>query len=385
MPKKLTVVLGAGFSANAGMPIGATIAGYFDRDLKEKLLCFSSSEWAWTDDKDKATLNNGKLNFDWLPYSYVFNELVKVYKAERGSFLNYEDFYQFIIDNLNNEESINEIFNNAKHELLIDREYLKEENVGYNEEYLKPFENKQLFKIAEILNYLIADLLYWEVSDEEIKEIYSPFIEYIQSFDEVDVFTLNHDLLLERIFSLFNLDYTKGFSTVNSPIHSNNKALSCFNGNFDKSIRVFKLHGSVDLYRFNHCDTDGLIWRPNGNYDYYLTNDYSEKHHPIRINPETGKVIQDYNFDIVPKFITGTKKTIVIENDIMYKQLFEYFEKSILSAENIFISGYSFSDKHIDVILEKNSGLNFINHNRSTEYPYQGNGINIKNLTELKK
>lgn len=73
MKKKLTILLGAGFSANANMPIANGVTNYFNRDLRKKLLNFSSGEWTWIDNKDQTTVHNGQLNYDYLGYSYVEN------------------------------------------------------------------------------------------------------------------------------------------------------------------------------------------------------------------------------------------------------------------------------------------------------------------------
>lgn len=383
MSKKLTVILGAGFSANANMPTAGKIAEYFDRNLKEELICFSSSEWAWKDGKSETNIHNGRLNFDWLAYSYVFNELVKSYKIEKGDFINYEDFYQFIIDNTNDIKWVGNLFQKAKNDLLHDRAYLTEDN-GYNSNYLFPFDKEQFSKIQDILNYLINDLL-WKIpiDNDELIEIYAPFINYLQAFEEVDIFTLNHDLLLERLLNLFGIEYTKGFNTENSSIKHNDKNLPVFKGQFNKRVRIYKLHGSIDLYKFNHFDLNGGFWQPNGDYDYYLTTNYSEKHNANRVNPNTGEILQDYNFDIVPKFITGTNKTEMIQNDKMYKELFMQYEKVINEAENLFISGYSFCDEHINQSLEKNKNIAFINHNRSKDYPFSENGKNVRTFEEL--
>ena len=73
----LVVILGAGFSFPAGLPLANDIKKRFNRVQKEKLLLASSSEWMWIDDKDDASVNNGSLGFDHLAYSYILNEIVK--------------------------------------------------------------------------------------------------------------------------------------------------------------------------------------------------------------------------------------------------------------------------------------------------------------------
>lgn len=159
MNNHLTVILGAGFSANAGMPTANNIAEKFNRDLREKFILASSSEWFWIDDKDDAFIHNGRLNYDHLAYSYVFDKLVKRYVSDRGSFIYYEDFYQFIIDNFANSIWVEELFEEAKTSLLSDNPFFLEENKEYYENYLFAFKHKQFQKVSVILNYLIADIL----------------------------------------------------------------------------------------------------------------------------------------------------------------------------------------------------------------------------------
>lgn len=386
MPGKLTVLLGAGFSANVGMPIASTIAGYFNRDTKEKLLYFSSGEWVWEDNKSYNILNNGRLNFEWLPYSYVLDELVKQYCEKRGEVNNYEDFYQYIIDISKDKDKLNEVFENAKQELIKDKPHLNkvEDNYyNYHDNYLLAFTKKQYQKLTDIINYLIADILDVYIPDERLLEVYANFTKYIQSFEEVDIFTLNHDILLERLLKLNGMDYTRGFSKDNSPIHANGKPLEFYDGNFNKKIRIYKLHGSLDLYKFNHHSQHANVFYPIGSYDYFTTLNYYDKHNSIRVNPETGEELQNYNFDIVLKFITGTDKNEIINNDTMYKQMFAIYERVIAETETLLVSGYSFCDEHINRSLKQNLDLIFINQRRTKDYPYSDNGKNITCFEEL--
>lgn len=386
MSKKLTVLLGAGFSANVGMPLSNKIADYFNRDLKDKLLCFPSSEWAWIDNKSDANINNGSLSVEKFAYSYVFNEIVKQYLNENGAISNYENFYQYIIDISESQEILELFFDKAKAELIIDKPYLDEHNENYDmyyDIYLLPFTSKQYHKLSQIINYLIADILSIYVPDNILLEVYSDFVKYINKFDQIEIFTLNHDIILERLLNINGLEYSRGFTKENSPIVANDKALEFYTGSFDRRIKIYKLHGSLDLYRFNHHVFNGYSWRPNGSYDYYLTTQYYDKHSTQRLNPNTGEIVQDMNFDIVPKFITGTDKSKIIANDRMYKEMFEIYEKVISETDNLFVSGYSFNDEHINDSLKKNTTLTFLNHRKSKNYPFAGKGRNITYFEEL--
>lgn len=384
MEKHLTVILGAGFSANAGMPTASDIATRFNRDLKEKLLLASSSEWYWTDNKDETFIHNGKLNYDYLAYSYVFDELVKKYVLDKGSFIFYEDFYQYIIDNFENSNWVENLFETAKKSLLTDKPYfLEEKNKEYYKSHLFAFDHKQFSKVSAILNYLISDILsVIPKQNEELIRIYKEFINYITSFEEVDVFTLNHDILLEHLLDINGVKYSKGFSTENSPIKYNDKPVPYFNNEFKEKIRIHKLHGSLDFYQFRYFNNNEMSSGPTEKVYYFMTTDYYVKHYSQLINPETNELLQDYNFDIVPKFITGTRKTYTIKNDFLYEELFENFESTIAISDNLFVSGYSFSDDHLNEKI-KQKEFNFINHNRSKDYPFRGNGKNIRSFDDL--
>ena len=119
--KKLTVILGAGFSFPAGFPLGKDIQDKFDRDLRNKFLTFSSGEWMFIEGKNDAEINNGTLYHKHYWYSYIFCEYLEAYKVDRGGFIDYEDFYQFILE-LSGENDRNiELFENAKIKLFKDR------------------------------------------------------------------------------------------------------------------------------------------------------------------------------------------------------------------------------------------------------------------------
>jgi hypothetical protein len=381
MKNHLSVILGAGFSANALLPMASAIAERFNRDLKLKFISSYSSEWSWIDGKSEIDIRNGTGNFDYIPYSYVFDKLVKLYINENGQFIYYEDFYQYIIDKFKNLEWVENLFNVARDSLLIDYPHYKEDE--YYKNYLFVFEHKQFSKVSAILNYLIEDLLrIIPKSNLELNEIYKDFIKYIISFEEVDIFTLNHDLLLEQLLINNGLNFSKGFNTKESPIVHNGNSVPFFDNDFKENIRIHKLHGSIDFYKFEHFKRVGTIFRPTGDYDYYMTTDFSTIHRSVRINPETGDVLQDHNFDIVPKFITGTRKSETIKNDKLYKSLYSNFESIMSKSTNLFISGYSFSDAHVNEKL-KMKEFNFINHNRSKDYPFGGKGVNIRKLNDL--
>lgn len=376
---KLTVILGAGFSYDAGLPLGKDIQARFDRDQRGKLLLASSSEWMWIDDKSDTDKHNFTLNYDYMAYSYILNEYIKQYKLEKGSFINYEDFYQYINDTQSNIENCKPLFEKAKKAFVKDNPTITKES-----HHFYPFTNPNYYRIKEIVNYLIWDLLQIPKAKEELIESYRPFIEVIKKYDEVDIFTLNHDLLLELLLEFNQIEFTKGFSMINSNIQYEGEPLLTFQNDFKNiKIRLHKLHGSVDCYQFEHCTQNGSFLKRTGEGTYYLPGGYRARHVSVRIDINTGEIIQDFNADAVPKFITGTNKLDLIESDYMYSQLYKNFFTSIEKAHNLLISGYSFRDKHINKALENNNIKNIINQNPYDKYPFKQACLNVDNVKEI--
>jgi hypothetical protein len=382
----LVVILGAGFSFPAGLPLANDIKKRFNRVQKEKLLLAGSSEWMWVDDKDDTSKHNGVLNYDYLAYSYILNEIVKAYNNDVDDFDNYEVFFSYVLDKFSDLDWFKEIYAKAKNELIKDKPYLVSEPVPHAS-YLFPFNSEPYIKkIQDIFNYLIGDMLL--VSNATVDNsigAYEKFIDYLQTFDRVDVFTLNHDLLLEKILSKKEVSFCRGFSLNNSDVYYEDNPLPIFNNHFIDKINIHKLHGSTDFFKFQHFNNDaGLFWNPTEKYNYFVTQSYNAKHYAVRVNPITKKVEQDMNFDIIPKFITGTKKTSIISNDIMYSQLFKNFENAISGASQLLISGYSYGDEHINNELKKRDDIKITNQNPYNPYPFKYSEINeIKSLEDL--
>jgi len=386
---RIAIILGSGFSFNAGLPLAKDINSYFTQDNKKKLLHFTSDEWKWYDLANDTDRNNGSLRFDRIIYGYILNELVLEFIKKNKEFNNYEEFYQFVIDNLNEREIIIKISNQAYKK--FEKDYIINKDIRLYETYINDFFNPQLNQIYNMINYLIGDLLFWRKSFSDFSSSYNPFISYISYFEHKDIFTLNHDCLLEALFESNNIKYSDGFSTDGSCLQSNeSKKIKCFNGEFD-STNIIKIHGSIDLYKYIFVKEDGSIMYPTGEYIYFKTHDYYEKQSPIRINTKNGQIVQKFHWNITPQFITGTNKKKLIETDNMYKTLYNELKKRILLADTLLIIGYSYSDKHINSqiksSLSKGKIVKLININPSLSFPFEYKEsielLNLKKIDEL--
>ncbi len=387
--KRIALILGSGFSYNAGLPLAEDINWYFTQENKKKLLHFSSDEWKWLDLANDTDRNNGSLRFDRIVYGYILDEIVSEFIKKNKNFNSYEVFYQFVIDNLDNRKSIIKIANKAHKE--FEKSGILNKDTQFYQTYTNDFFNPQLNQIYNMINYLIGDLLYWRKSFSDFSSSYNPFITYISCYEYHDIFTLNHDYLLEALFESNNIKYSDGFSIDGSCLQLNNgKKIKCFNGLFS-STNIIKIHGSIDLYKYICVKDDGSIVYPTGEYIYFKTQDYYEKQSPVRIDTKTGEIIQNFHWNITPQFITGTSKEKLIETDYMYQTLYRELKDRILLADTLLIIGYSYSDAHINSQIEsalsKGNIVRVINVNPSLRFPFKCNESivlqNLKTINEL--
>jgi hypothetical protein len=347
--KTLNVILGAGFSYDAGLPLSAGIDRFFTRDNREKLLRFYSSEWFWVDGKSDGDIHNGKNNWDAISYSYILNMFVDAYTKANNGFINYEHFYQFLVDLERDKPLLNTMIERARASFLDDFP-----DVPSDSNYFYAFSDRDHSKILDIVNYLIADLLKPEKSIEILSEIYSSFLGFIRGYEQVNIFTLNHDTLIEGLLDHRDLKWFDGFSREDVDLKYQDKYQRCFKGDLpNEGIKLIKLHGSIDLFRYDHLETvKSGVYQRAANYTYYKPDGYSAKHHVVRVD-SSGEVLQDFHSDVVPKFITGTRKEELIESDPMYRWGMDQLHKALTHSSDLLICGYSFGDDHVNEVLKE--------------------------------
>jgi hypothetical protein len=223
----LNIILGAGFSRAAGLPLVSNISDYFNRRIYDQLRMHSSGEWFWRDNGEDVENHNGSLNSDHIVYAFVFEEIMRRYAEMK----NYEDFFDFLTRQT--IEWFKEVFDAAKvhctNELKLDP----------NNGVIILFTTYQYQKVFEIFNYLIIDTLRIRLPDADLLKEYSAFLTLLGRYEQVRIFTLNHDLLLEHLFELSGLPYSDGFATKGSTlIGDNNVPQPSFQNIFVESTHI---------------------------------------------------------------------------------------------------------------------------------------------------
>lgn len=172
----------------------------------------------------------------------------------------------------------------------------------------------------------------------------------IKRYNQVNIFTLNYDILIETAAESLNIPLNNGFQGFQirkfNPANFNYKNyIETTDGNkkIEKNINLVKLHGS-------------LSW------------EYDEKVVPYKIVEKQLKLnkgalqyknIFRQNREVII-YPTQTKKSYSL--DLPYSEMFRQFNEAInKSNSTLFIMGYSFLDEHINDIILSSLANPYIN------------------------
>jgi len=235
--------------------------------------------------------------------------------------VNYEDIY-YLISQIHDDllrEWENPAIVNFKKEL--------EENLNYfiNEEitYLDILANTLTY-IENVVCYSLTN------SIKDLKNLSFILNACLDSeYKTTHIFTLNHDKVIEKLFTKNKIKYTDGFG-------NSERSLRYWNPTeFDKDYRVgfYKLHGSVNWFRFS---TD------NGkNYRIGNTGNLKDIDHTKNIDDELQDVFG-------PELLVGTSNKILNYPRALYSEMFFRLHLVLKRVNVLIIIGYGFKDKAIN-------------------------------------
>jgi hypothetical protein len=155
-----------------------------------------------------------------------------------------------------------------------------------------------------------------------------------ECFSRVEIFTLNHDPLIERTLEKEGIPFSNGFVKLNEDLHSWDRE------SFAESrvkVRLIKLHGSVDWYpmRFSPPDASIVCISTNG-----------DPEHARGPNGRPPHLLPDR-----PVMLVGTFNKMMEYTMGIYADLFCAFRTALWSLDSLIVSGYSFSDKGVNASL----------------------------------
>lgn len=361
MEKVVTIFLGAGFSKICGFPLVSEANEEFENNLNNKRLTMhSSSEWGFINQKPNL-------------YNEMLKSIIEYYKKSTNKSFDYEETITWLIENKDKIFSTSEISSFRQYERVF-----------------HDIENEFKSMLIHLVRFIISK----KINEEKIIK-YQFLIDLINRFQVdgriINFFTLNHDILLERILEYNGFQYSDGFSVQNSPVVYLKKRLPIYNFSYGGDINVHKLHGSFNYYNL-YLRTPGLghnsgILMTSEHYLKLKTNDYLEKHQASfnikKLNPDNSQ----FNPDIEPNFIMGKDKVGLINGDYVYNDVLRRLQISYIMSDLSIIIGYSFRDDHVNEIMDLygfNSKMDVINLNPNIKYPLNKQNKHL-NVVDIKK
>jgi hypothetical protein len=365
--KSISLLLGAGFSAPQGYPVG--------NDLNKNILGCKADGFKFNNIGTMNKISAGshqqdeRNNYD-AEFEFCI-DLIHFYDENIEPF-DYEKFYDFIISEAPDSLNIKGYFQN--------KTYVHGSNL-----------TQLLYSAKRNLTLLVSHFL----KDDFDKGWYDdePYLgsdtwpgytgilnclELIGENFDVNVHTLNHDLFFERLCNSKWIDnnYSDGFEEFGSPyfgeLRANSRRYMCrleyYTGNYPNKFKLFKLHGSRDYVPFylrnggidNYIKTRHGIGFMNLFKDVFTTNG-EKKYEECWIN---------YHSD----FLTGTTSKIErYEDPLLYKKLFKHFKNNLKEAEKLIIIGYGAKDTEINKLLLKH--FDFSNKPSFIIDPYPGDAV----------
>ncbi|MDX9696824.1 MAG: SIR2 family protein [Bacteroidales bacterium] len=233
---------------------------------------------------------------------------------------NYEELYYLLYQIEKSEEK--EYENPAIYPLIKNIELIFKDEISFHDNDLERYVRES----KRYIHYIVYHLL--QKSNGKLDQF--NIISKVQEFAmQIDIFSLNHDILLETYFENNSISFNYGFEP--------DESICVFNVElFEKknSINLYKLHGSLDWFRFQN-QKESNIYRVPLNYnlqiDRYNTLDN-------RLQTTNG----------IPMFLIGTFNKMLNYLGDIYEILFDIFKKQILNSDLLIISGYGFNDKGIN-------------------------------------
>ncbi len=333
--RRIAFVLGSGISY---LTLGKDSSAY---DLTQKIL---SDPWMRHSSGVYHKRNNKKSPEvtaiqKWLSILFEYHEFYLKRKREGLRKTTYEDLYSICNDLRSehigrNDNLIASAFYNIFYDqLCVLSKDFKGEFMGVGD--LGMF----LDECCTFIQTVVVDKLRTEENPKGLNFISEVCLS--DRYDQIDIYTLNHDLLIENELKNKNIDFIDGFQ-------------DCEEGNVriedikiletDAKVRLIKLHGSidwVDLRDKNDRRVVGSIKEISRD-QYYKFNNV--------IYTEVNRYI-----------LTGTYNKLISYHYGFIHRLHRIFQNDIELAERVIVSGYGWNDTGINAHLEQYTSMSETN------------------------
>lgn len=241
----------------------------------------------------------------------------------------YEDLY-FIVDQIAEERVGN------SDNLIIKPfiENLKELSFGFRNAYKRDYSKPPitLGKFCDKCKVLVETVVKYGIWDKEPVGLQQLVNLAQENTSTIDIFTLNHDTLLEKLFRDNSTGFSDGFGELDGEVrwYSPNEY------DTDQSVNIYHLHGSRNW-----------SWVRNKNEDKYAILTGKDKWHTETADGSDVMLLFDKG-----NLLTGANKSSRYHFGI-FGDLFYRFNSRLRNCSRIIISGYGWNDYGMNrLILE---------------------------------
>lgn len=155
----------------------------------------------------------------------------------------------------------------------------------------------------------------------------------------VNFFTLNHDTLLDDFLRTNGVNLTDGFrkSKLGEPFRRWDSSVF-EEPNGGRHVRLFKLHGSIDWYRWRRTVPQSATPREDSEFIgiYKKSGDSGNDQHELA-RPHEG-----------PQMLVGTFNKIFDYNSGLFLDLHYQFQRALRACKILVVCGYGFGDKGVN-------------------------------------
>jgi len=344
----VSFLLGAGFSAPIGYPIG--------NRLNELLLNSKNENIGFSSEGSLAVnLDGSKPDFGYKSSHQIDFEfccqMMEYYTSIFRDF-DYEKFYDYAVSSAFFDKEVDKIAepfldgSNSIHSLINGLRKVLNQLVSY---YLRDRDRNR----------------YYDDQPFEIGKYYVGYTGIMNCISDllnssiINIHTLNHDLFFESFnrSEFLNGKLCDGFEELGSPYYGelsvgNRKykvRLERYTENYNTKVRLFKLHGSLNYE---------IFYKSEGGYiipDTYIKTRYGIGHtdHFKEIKNKKGSLeYQNSWINYHGDFLTGTSSKILrYKEPLLFSKLFEHFKNNLEQSDILIIIGYGAKDFEINKMI----------------------------------
>lgn len=343
----ISFLLGAGFSANAGYPIGNQLNDLLLKAAELNVGFHTNGQLIPPYNGEKQSIGfktsgDFKLEFLFELFQY-YNDNIKTF--------DYEEFYDFLLLTAESDVNVQKLAESHANSIVGKTDLIR----------------GSITILNQLVNYLLKDkdgINNYENAADFLKPTFDGYtgflncIDFLKKENTIHFHTLNHDVYLERLnrTEWFGSELCDGFVDLGSPYYGklvvegreHMSRLRYYSGNYSSNLRLYKLHGSLDYVLFHIPDGGSLL--PEN----YIKTKWGIGYSNLYKEVVGKKGLEYFNYWINyhPDFLTGTTSKIERYSEpTLFKKLFSLFQENLDKSDKLIIMGYGAKDSEVNRMI----------------------------------